>query len=81
VHGDTKKPIKGQSEIDLVYALKKFTIPDAKHLAIELFEENGGRNLELLIKNRMIVNAKPGPGIQENSILKEQIVQHKSIGS
>jgi conjugative transposon TraN protein len=81
VHGDTKKPIKGQSEIDLVYALKKFTIPDAKHLAIELFEENGGRNLELLIKNRMIVNAKPVPGIQENSILKEQIVQHKSIGS
>ena len=42
--------------------LEKFTIPDARHLVIELFEENGGRNLELLIKNRMIVNARPVPG-------------------
>ena len=81
VYGDTEKPVKGQSEMDLIYALEKFTIPDAKHLAIELFEENGGRNLELLIKNRMIVKARPVPGIQESSMLKEQIVQQKSKGS
>lgn len=67
VQGDTKS-IKGRSEIDLVYALEKFTIPDAKHLVIELFEENGGRNLELLINNRMIVNAKPVPVKQDGSI-------------
>lgn len=81
VYGGTENPVKGQSETDLVYVLEKFTIPDAKHLAIELFEQNGGRNLELLVKNRMIVNAKPVPGIHGNSILKEHIVQHKSKGS
>jgi hypothetical protein len=80
-YGDTKKPVKDQSEIDLVYALEKFTIPNAKHLIIEMFEENGGRNLELLIKNRMIVRAKPVPGIQGNNMLNEQIVQQKPKGS
>ncbi|PZU80273.1 MAG: hypothetical protein DI528_22635 [Shinella sp.] len=43
---------------DIVYALEKFTIPDAKRLHIEVFEKNGGRNLELSIRNKTIVNAK-----------------------
>jgi conjugative transposon TraN protein len=50
--------IKAQSSTDLVYALEKFTIPDAKRLMIEMFEKNGGRNLSLSIKNKTIVNAK-----------------------
>lgn len=53
------KRIKGKSFSSLVFALEKFTIPDAKQLKIELFEQNGGRNLNLAIGNRTIVNARP----------------------
>lgn len=57
VFGDADK-IKGQTSEDVVYALEKFTIPDAKRLVIEMFEKNGGRNLNLSIKNKTIVNAR-----------------------
>ncbi len=57
VFGDADK-IKGQTDQDVVYALEKFTIPDAKRLVIEMFEKNGGRNLNLSIKNKTIVNAR-----------------------
>jgi conjugative transposon TraN protein len=50
--------VKGKSETDIVYALQKFTIPESKHLAVEVFEQNGGRHLDLTIKNKTIVNAK-----------------------
>lgn len=60
VHGEDSA-IKSNSELDLVYALKKFTIPDARFLAIELYEKNGGRQLDLSVKNRMIMKAKPIP--------------------
>jgi conjugative transposon TraN protein len=53
--------INGQSSVDLVYAIPKFTIPDAKLLNIELMERHGGRHLKLEIKNRMIVKAHPVP--------------------
>jgi conjugative transposon TraN protein len=46
------------SETDIVYALNKFTIPDAKYLAVEMFERNGGRHINLRINNRTIVNAQ-----------------------
>lgn len=49
--------IEGKSSQDVVYALEKFTIPDAKRLVIEMYEKNGGRNLNLSIKNKTIVNA------------------------
>lgn len=54
----SNKFIKGKSSEDVVYAMEKFTIPDAKHLVIEMYEKNGGRNLNLFIKNRTIVNAR-----------------------
>lgn len=57
VFGDAKK-IRGRTSEDVVYALEKFTIPDAKRLHIEMFEKNGGRNLELSIRNKTIVKAK-----------------------
>ncbi len=57
VFGDADK-IKGQTDQDVVYALEKFTIPYAKRLVIEMFENNGGRNLNLSIKNKTIVNAR-----------------------
>lgn len=57
VHGDDQQ-IAANTVQDIVYALEKFTIPDAKRLHIEMFEKNGGRNLELSIRNKTIVNAK-----------------------
>jgi conjugative transposon TraN protein len=57
VHGNDKL-IPANSNQDVIYALNKFTIPDAKNLVIEMFEKNGGRHLNLSIRNRMIVNAR-----------------------
>lgn len=57
VHGNNRA-IKGQTSEDVVYALEKFTIPDAKRLVIEMFERNGGRHMKLSIKNKTIVNAR-----------------------
>ena len=53
------KQINANSISHLVFALNKFTIPNARQLMIELYEENGGRNLNLAIGNRTIVNARP----------------------
>jgi hypothetical protein len=43
----------------LVFALEKFTIPDAKYLAIQIMEKNGGRHLSMKINNRKIMQAIP----------------------
>lgn len=53
--------IPGNTARDVVFALEKFTIPDAKRLVLELFEKNGGRHLKLYIRNRTIVRARPIP--------------------
>ncbi len=50
--------VAARSEKEIVFALEKFTIPDSKHLAVELFEKKGGRHYALRIKNRAIVKAK-----------------------
>jgi len=55
--------IKGKTSEELVFALPKFTIPDAKLLFIELMEKRGGRHLQLTIKNRTIVKAKLIPSV------------------
>jgi len=57
VYGDTSV-IKGHSKNLLVVALPKFTIPDQKSLFIQVVEKNGGRHLQLRIRNRTIVKAK-----------------------
>ena len=57
VYGDDQQ-IPANTVQDIVYALEKFTIPDAKRLHIEMFEKNGGRSQELSIRNKTIVNAK-----------------------
>jgi conjugative transposon TraN protein len=57
VYGDTSV-IKGHSKNLLVVALLKFTIPNQKSLFIQLREKNGGRHLQLRIRNRTIVKAK-----------------------
>ncbi len=50
---------EGHSEETIVFALSKFTIPDKKYLAVQLMERDGGRHLELHVKNRKIVKAVP----------------------
>jgi conjugative transposon TraN protein len=49
--------IRGQSRQTIVVTLSKFTIPDKKYLTIQLMEKNGGRNLELHIKNKLLIKA------------------------
>jgi conjugative transposon TraN protein len=55
--------IKSGSRSVLVFAIDKFTIPDAKFLAIEIHERNGGRNLLLHVNNRKIVKARILPDL------------------
>ncbi len=56
VYGNAAR-IPAQSTQALVVVLPKFTIPDQKHLKIELMEENGGRHLQIKVKNRHLMNA------------------------
>lgn len=51
--------VAGQSDSTIVFVVPKFTIPDKKYLAVQLMEKNGGRHLELHVKNRKIVKAVP----------------------
>lgn len=44
-----------ESENTFVFAVPKFTIPENKYLAIQLMEKNGGRHVELHVKNKKLV--------------------------
>ncbi|MEN2416142.1 conjugative transposon protein TraN [Flavobacterium mesophilum] len=48
--------IPDKSEVNLVCALSKFTIPEKKYLTIQLIEKNGGRQLEIDIKNNDLID-------------------------
>ncbi|WP_281631646.1 conjugative transposon protein TraN [Flavobacterium luteolum] len=48
--------ISDKSETTVVFAISKFTIPEKKKFTMQVFEKNGGRHLELNIKNRHLVN-------------------------
>lgn len=48
--------ISDHSEVSLVFAIPKFTIPQKKLFTLELIEKNGGRHLELNIKNSDLTN-------------------------
>ena len=52
------RTIKANSVSAVVVALEKFTVPDAKFLAIEVNEKNGGRHLLLKVNNRKIIRAR-----------------------
>lgn len=47
--------IDGESENTFVFAVPKFTIPENKYLSIQLMEKNGGRHVELHVKNKKLV--------------------------
>lgn len=46
--------IDEEAENTFVFALAKFTIPEKKYLAIQLMEKNGGRHVELHVKNKKL---------------------------
>lgn len=55
----TDSSIQSHSRKVWVAALPKFTLEDGKYLSIQVFEENGGRNLALKVFNRHLLAAKP----------------------
>ncbi|HMU47875.1 MAG TPA: conjugative transposon protein TraN [Chitinophagaceae bacterium] len=56
--------VKARSRSTIVVALEKFTVPDAKYLAIQVMEKNGGRHLLMRVNNRKIVQAIPLPDLR-----------------
>jgi conjugative transposon TraN protein len=63
VAGNISK-VKAHSSSVIVVALDKFTIPDAKYLAVQMMEKNGGRHLLMKINNRKILKAIPLPDLR-----------------
>ncbi|WP_205514346.1 conjugative transposon protein TraN [Longitalea arenae] len=63
VAGNTTS-VEGMSRSIVSFALQKFTLPDAKYLAIEIMEKNGGRHLRLRVNHRKIVRAQVLPNLQ-----------------
>lgn len=63
IAGNTTQ-VKAHNHSVIVVALKKFTIPDAKYLAIQLMEKNGGRHLSLKVGNKKIIQAFPLPDLK-----------------
>jgi conjugative transposon TraN protein len=51
--------VKGKESESTVFAFQKFTIPDKKQLVVELFEKNGGRHQQIVVKNGDLVKAQP----------------------
>lgn len=59
VHVENKvDKIGGGGYAVMVFAIPKFTIPDKKILSIQLMEENGGRYLELKVRNRHLLKTE-----------------------
>jgi conjugative transposon TraN protein len=63
ISGNTRK-VKACAFSMIVVALDKFTIPDAKYLAIQLMEKNGGRHLLMKVNNNKIIRALPLPDLK-----------------
>ena len=63
VSGNVSK-VKANSDNIVVFALEKFTIPDAKYLSIQIMEKNGGRNLLMKVNNRKIIRRVSLPDIR-----------------
>src|SRR6187402_2580051 len=63
IAGNTRQ-VKGQSKGTIVVALEKFTIPDAKVLAIQVMEKNGGRHLLMRVRNNKIIKAISLPDLR-----------------
>lgn len=55
--------MRARSRNTIVVALEKFTVPDAKYLAVQIVEKNGGRHLLMRVNNRKITRATPLPDL------------------
>ncbi len=55
----TYQLVAGKSAETLLVALPKFTIPDRKKMIVQLLEKNGGRHLQLTLRNGVLVKARP----------------------
>jgi len=49
--------VAAETTSTLVFALDKFTIPDAKKLLLQINEKNGGRHFSIRIKNKELMRA------------------------
>lgn len=49
--------VQADSSTSAIIALPKFTLPDSKYLYVQVLEKNGGRDLSLVLRNRMISKA------------------------
>ncbi len=56
--------VKSHKRNIIVVALEKFTIPDAKFLAVQVMEKNGGRHLTMKIANKKIMQAIQLPDLK-----------------
>jgi conjugative transposon TraN protein len=63
IAGNTSQ-VKANSTSFCVVALEKFTIPDAKFLAIQIMEKNGGRHLTMKVNNKKIMQAIALPDLK-----------------
>lgn len=63
VSGNTSV-VKARSRNTVVVALEKFTVPDAKYLAVQIMEKSGGRHLLMRVKNRKIMQSTPLPDLR-----------------
>lgn len=50
--------VKGKKTERTVFAMEKFTIPNDKHLVVEIFEKNGGRHQSFVIENSDLIRAE-----------------------
>ena len=50
--------IGGKRTERMVFTLPKFTIPDDKHLVVELYEKEGGRHQTFTVENADLVHAE-----------------------
>lgn len=50
--------VPGKSSECTVFAFEKFTIPDKKQLVVELYEKNGSRHQNFVIKNSELIKAE-----------------------
>ena len=50
--------VGGKKSERTVFTLPKFTIPDDKHLVVELYEKEGGRHQTFTVENADLVRAK-----------------------
>jgi len=59
--------VKANSTTEFVFAMDKFTISDAKYLSVQITEKNGGRHLNMTVKNKHIMKAIPLPDLRNSS--------------